>query len=380
MSQTTHPEPIGDETQPASSPSGGHVVLIGARRPFAALTSGLRAASVEIDHLPASISSDQLDALLAQQQIDLIAALAGEQTDSLFSHLHARGCPAVRVALAQNAADIPSSLHADFVYTLDSPILMTNLISLIRLSRRTTIYMQPSQQTATPSEIDLLRDTIVKTVSHELRTPLLQIKSAVAMLSEGAAERERLMGYALGAVSRLENVISNITRLAESLNTHIDITTPSDVLLHTMRLLRRNWESREQLDRIQTIIAPDLPHILCDRAAISVALQLLLDNALKFSTDAVTFEIRPSPHGSVEFRVIDQGIGIAPALRERIFEPFFQADQHNTRKYRGAGVGLAIVRLILERHHTAIHIESRLGEGSTFTFALPRVPPDTLPG
>jgi signal transduction histidine kinase len=187
------------------------------------------------------------------------------------------------------------------------------------------------------------------------------------------------MGYALGAISRLENVISNISRLAESLSIRIEITTASDILLQTLRLVRRNWESREQSDRIQTRIAPDLPQILCDRIAISVALQLLLDNALKFSTDAVILDIRLSPHGLVEFRVIDQGIGIAPALRDRIFEPFFQADQQDSRKYGGAGVGLAIVRLILERHHTAIHIESHVGEGSTFMFSLPRVPPDTLP-
>jgi signal transduction histidine kinase len=99
-------------------------------------------------------------------------------------------------------------------------------------------------------------------------------------------------------------------------------------------------------------------------------LQLLIDTALKFSEGEVEVRLWHE-NDQVHIAVSDQGIGIAHDKLEAIFETFYQIDNSSTRRYGGVGVGLAIVRLILERHHVEIGVESTEGKGSTFSFALP---------
>ncbi|MBK8025925.1 MAG: hypothetical protein IPK19_32210 [Chloroflexi bacterium] len=108
-------------------------------------------------------------------------------------------------------------------------------------------------------------------------------------------------------------------------------------------------------------------------------MQLLLDNALKFSADRVTASIQAVHAQMVEFRVTDKGIGIAPEMLERIYEPFYQVDHASARRFGGTGVGLAIVRFIMDRHGLSIAVTSKPGHGSSFSFQLPAMPTGDLP-
>lgn len=234
------------------------------------------------------------------------------------------------------------------------------------------------EQRRAAEEVDLLKNAIVRTVSHELKTPLLHVKSAVTMLSDSSdQDRHKLIGYATEATARLEAVVKNVTQLAEVLEIKLEPTRMADAAAQALRNLRRSWQHKDDIDRIVIVIDPHTPLVWADEGAIGIALQHLIDNGLKFSEQNQTVTVSTEAiDGYVVVKVQDSGIGIEDDKREKIFDPFYQIEYSDARRFGGLGVGLAIVRLILERHRTTIHVESELGKGSLFWFALPCVEDD----
>jgi signal transduction histidine kinase len=218
-------------------------------------------------------------------------------------------------------------------------------------------------------ELNLLKDALVRNVSHELKTPLLHVKSAVALLAE-ENQASNLADYATEAVARLEYIIKNITQLADGLDTKLSPVLVHEALDQAMRSLRRSWQHKNKLDRIHIEVDHTLPPVMADKQGLGIVLNQLLDNALKFSQDRI--EVSAHRRGSqVCIAIRDYGIGIPKDKSDKIFDSFYQIDSASTRKFGGTGVGLAIVRLILERHNATIHVESQEGRGSTFAFELP---------
>ncbi len=228
---------------------------------------------------------------------------------------------------------------------------------------------QLSQQQHMADEVDVLRNAIVRNVSHELKTPLLQIKSAVALLAEDRRNDNKLADYAMEATARLEAVVKNITQLADTLDIRPEPMPITEAVDQALRNLRRSWEFKGQTERVKVELGDDLPLVLADKQGLGVILQLLLDNALKFSKKNVRLTVRRKARWVI-ISVRDYGIGIAPDKLDKIFDPFYQVDNSATRRFGGTGVGLAIVRTILERHQAEIQVKSEVGKGSTFTFAL----------
>lgn len=223
----------------------------------------------------------------------------------------------------------------------------------------------------TKNEINLLKNAIVRNVSHELKTPLLQVKSAVALIAEDTDDT--LTQMAVTATARLETIVKNITLLADSLNGNLGPVLVSESIDQAMRNLRRSWEHKNDFQRIEVHIDEALPPVFADRQGLGIVLQQLMDNALKFSKEKETsVEVRAIQQAQgVAIEVQDYGIGIAEDKLKQIFETFYQIDNSTTRRYGGTGVGLAIVRLILEKHNVEIRVESQLGKGSQFSFTLP---------
>jgi len=227
------------------------------------------------------------------------------------------------------------------------------------------------------NEIELLKNAIVRNVSHELRTPLLQVKSAVALIGEDQSDK-KLINYAQNAVARLETHVKNITMLGHSLDTHVSPIILRDAIEYARRNLTRIWTRRTDSDRVQIKIEEGLPPVMADKQGLSTVLQLLMDNALKFG-DGNDIEVIGRKSGdNIYVAVQDTGIGIAPDKLNNIFDTFYQVDDTSTRPYGGAGVGLALVKLILENHQVKINVESTLSKGSTFWFELPAVNFDEL--
>jgi signal transduction histidine kinase len=121
------------------------------------------------------------------------------------------------------------------------------------------------------------------------------------------------------------------------------------------------------------LIDSDLPPIMADKQGLSTVLQQLLDNALKFSEkNGKDVEVIGKREGDKAYIAVrDYGIGIPEDKLKNIFDLFYQVDSSSTRPYGGLGVGLALVKLILEHHGTKIEVISQLDEGSTFYFYLP---------
>lgn len=217
-------------------------------------------------------------------------------------------------------------------------------------------------------EIELIKNAIVRNVSHELKTPLLQVKSAVSLMAEDSANAD-LTNYAKNAMARLELLVKNITLLGTVLEINLTPVILRDVLSYARRTISRSWQYQDASTRIQIECQDNISPVLADKQGLSTVLQLLLDNALKFSDGEVKL-IATEDQDTITISVHDHGIGIIPEEIEAIFQPFYQADSSSTRPYGGAGIGLAVVQLILQHHNSQITVVSQLGAGSTFSFKL----------
>jgi len=119
-------------------------------------------------------------------------------------------------------------------------------------------------------------------------------------------------------------------------------------------------------------IGDNVPFVQGDSQKIGWALSQLIDNAVKFTstTGSVTVSVKREGENLVVVSVTDTGIGIAPARLKEIFEPFHQLDGTSTRRYGGTGLGLSLVRQIIEAHGSMIDVQSTEGHGTTFKFPL----------
>ncbi len=222
---------------------------------------------------------------------------------------------------------------------------------------------------------------LLANVSHELRTPLARIRLALELVTDG--DRDKASSYLtdidedLAELERLLDDVLSAARLDLARDSGGDALPPlhfEDVsgraLLEAAatRFLVRHPErelEREIPDNLPTLEADPVVRRVLDN---------LLDNALKFSEAPV----RLSAHGAANHLVVevsDTGIGISAEDQTRIFEPFFRSDRSRTLTTGGVGLGLVVVRRIVEAHHGSIDVSSELGKGTRFTVTLPLVQP-----
>jgi signal transduction histidine kinase len=217
-------------------------------------------------------------------------------------------------------------------------------------------------------ELEALKSLIVNNVTHELRTPLLQLKAGINSLTKEPSNRTAL-DIAETATARLEEVVQNIAGLAQSHKISPDLALVSESVDFARRWLKNSWKHKDNQARVIFELPASLPPVLADKKGIGNVLQLLIDNALKFSDKPIKVTARREG-ACVRVGVRDLGIGIPEDQYARILEPFVQLDGSSTRRYGGAGVGLTLVKMILDRHDTQLTIESAVGRGSTFSFTL----------
>jgi two-component system sensor histidine kinase VicK len=144
--------------------------------------------------------------------------------------------------------------------------------------------------------------------------------------------------------------------------------------VHTaVRQLGREWQwaATNATERI-SVYLDNVPPVQSDRSGVSQVLQQLIDNALKFSPEGGPIEILAGEgDGGVWVAVRDYGIGIAKHEYQNIFRAFYQVNSSTTRPFGGAGIGLTIVKMILDKLSVPFELDSAPGEGSTFRFWLP---------
>lgn len=229
------------------------------------------------------------------------------------------------------------------------------------------------------SEFSQLKANFVANISHELRTPLTHVKGYLELLVTEALgnltdEQKEALKVSQRATGQLENLINNLIMFSHTergeitLNiTAVDISRICERVLNNSRGQAGNRSVSLNLE-----VAEDLPHLHADEEKISWVILQLLDNAIKFtpSGGVVTLRVKPEEANLVMVSVIDTGIGIPSNRMQEIFEPFHQLDGSPSRRYGGTGLGLALVRDILNAHGSVIEVESQEGKGSTFQFTL----------
>jgi signal transduction histidine kinase/putative methionine-R-sulfoxide reductase with GAF domain len=226
-------------------------------------------------------------------------------------------------------------------------------------------------------ELDHLKDEFVQNISHELRTPLTIIRGYAELLEAG--ELGLLSRQQREPVTIIARRVRMMTKLLEDLTAILETearTSKRDsvdlgYLLTTYLADFENQLDRAEL-RLETEIDPDLPPVAGNPGHLLRVVDNLLGNALKFTPAGGCIRVRLLGKGeSVLLEVSDTGIGIPFEKQGRIFERFYQVDGSATRRYGGIGLGLALVKEVVEAHGGQVTLESAPGQGTTFRVHLP---------
>lgn len=316
---------------------------------------------------------------LTEQQLDQALAYQAQQAAS--------GSP-IRIGQALirlgmiDPADLDRAITQQ-IFQLQDALRQANRDLEARVEERTLALKNALSRL---SEVNQLKANFIANISHELRTPLTHIKGYTELLSEeslGTINDEQRQAFTVmeRAIHRLETMINDLISFSVAggdIALHITPFSAGSLCTNVLALFQARQDGRAE--RIETRIEESLPLILGDAEKITWVTQQLLDNALKFTPAAgrVALSARRIEGNRVRIAVADSGIGIPPEKLEEIFEPFHQLDASTTRKFGGTGLGLALVRRILEAHRTTVRVESEPGRGSIFSFTLPVTgPPDT---
>jgi signal transduction histidine kinase len=226
-------------------------------------------------------------------------------------------------------------------------------------------------------ELDRLKSQFLSSLSHELRTPLTPLLGYIELFERGMlgplteAQREGVLVMRRSSES-LAHQLNNLLYFQELRTRSFDFRAirPREVL---RSLLASTRERAEYLGLTFEVLANDAAPIQADASAFEQLVGNLLDNACKFTPAGgrVRLLMRDEPSRLI-VRVEDTGIGIAGDLQRKVFLPFYRVDESQTTATPGSGLGLAIARHIVEGHGGQITVRSTLGEGSAFTFILPR--------
>jgi two-component system sensor histidine kinase BarA len=246
-------------------------------------------------------------------------------------------------------------------------------------------------------QLDQLKSTFLATVSHELRTPLTSIIGYAEMLESGAAGalsdgQTEFLKTIRGKADQLLGLISSLLDLghleAQNLQLHSEAVDPRALLSDVGSTIVPNANRRNVALDIE--VADDTPKIWGDPVRLQQIVLNLADNAMKFSAEGGTVVLRAEPgeldaggpgglgaalftasRPGVVLTVRDTGMGIPEENLTRIFDAFYQVDAGTTRAHGGAGLGLSIVKQLVDSHDGKIEVTSTLGEGTVFTVTLP---------
>ena len=220
--------------------------------------------------------------------------------------------------------------------------------------------------------IDKLKSDFLSMISHELKTPLTAMKVSSEFLLENDSKtstKEELLQILIRNIDRLTRLVNNLLDISiiESgkQKYSMEIVDLHDIIDTAVGTVRSQYEKNRL--NITTDIPEDLPKINADKDKIIQVFINLLSNALKFTHVGGNVEIRAFEFENyIEVQVKDDGIGIPPDKIDKIFDKFYQVDNNSTRSYGGAGLGLAVIKAIIEDHGGSIRAESSPSKGSVF--------------
>jgi signal transduction histidine kinase len=233
------------------------------------------------------------------------------------------------------------------------------------------------------AESTRLKTEFVQTISHELKTPLTLIRlyGETLQRQERLGEKERQGAYEIitKESERLSHLIDNVLDFSRIEMGRKEFVFRKGDLAETVRATLESY--RYHLEKkgfaVKADLAPSLPEATFDQEAVASVLVNLLSNAMKFSPGAKEVAVRLRRDGSrAVVEVEDKGLGIPPEEMGRIFQKFYRASEKSGTETTGSGLGLTIVKHIVEAHGGRIEVKSEPGKGSVFSVILPLQGPE----
>ncbi len=227
-------------------------------------------------------------------------------------------------------------------------------------------------------EIVRMKSEFVATVSHELRTPLTSIRYMIDLLKHGRVQKEEkkqkfylTLSHESERLSRLIENILDFSKIEGGMKEYQFEWTDAVSLTESVAESAQELAKQKGFD-LKTEIQNPIPKVWMDGEAVSRALFNLLDNAFKYSETSKNIIFRASlKNQEISWEIQDFGIGIPDEEKIRIFEKFYRYPHTNDKDVKGSGIGLTIVKHIVEAHKGQINMDSKPGKGTTFTLGFP---------
>lgn len=292
----------------------------------------------------------------------------GEQTQVEYQLRKKDGTPLWAI-LSGKALD-PTDLGKGVIWVMDD------------LTRRKALEAQLTRAKESAESASQAKSEFLANMSHEIRTPLNGIIGMLQLMQDTSLDEEQgqFLTLAMESSKRLTRLLSDILDLSRVEAGKLQMQVENFALHEIVKQIAALHEpvSLQAGVRFQVSQHPGLPSsILGDSLRLQQVLTNLIGNAFKFTTaGSVTLEVSSLPsrrtgEAHLLFVVADTGCGMDENILETLFEPFVQASQGYTRRYQGAGLGLSIVKRIVELMGGTISVESELGVGTTFYVAIP---------
>ena len=231
--------------------------------------------------------------------------------------------------------------------------------------------------------IERMKTAFVSTVSHELRTPLTSIKGFISTLLQDVegyydhdTQREfyTIIDTECDRLTRLISDLLNVSRIESG--RALDLNPKKVELLGVMEKVVTAQKSYTHKHTFAIDLPDDFPMIVADEDKTDQILTNLISNAIKYSPDGGQITVRGTfDDEKVTVAICDQGMGIPKEHLPKVFDRFHRVDNRDTREVGGTGIGLYLVKHLVEAHGGEIWIESEVGKGSDFIFTLPMCPP-----
>ncbi|MFB1050459.1 ATP-binding protein [Paraliobacillus sp. JSM ZJ581] len=229
-------------------------------------------------------------------------------------------------------------------------------------------------------KMDQLREEFIANVSHELRTPIAMMQGYSEAIVDDIAvstdEKNELASIIRDESMRMGRLVNELLDLARIKAGHVQLNKEKiDLVQFIERIIRKfQGPANDQGIELDGAVKTDVGMMYVDQDRIEQVLTNLIDNAMRHTqTNGKVQLLVESEHEKIRFSIIDTGSGISEEDLPFVFERFYKADKSRmkTEKRKGTGLGLSIAKNIIEAHHGTISVQSKIEEGTTFTFVIP---------
>jgi signal transduction histidine kinase len=307
-------------------------------------------------------------------ELDLQKALAYQQEQIASGKTFLLGQALIELNLLE--PDRLNQAITEQIIQLRSALTATNRNLEQRVKERTAELNEALQRL---SELSQMKANFVANISHELRTPLTHIKGYLELLVTeslgGISEEQRhALQVSQRATSKLESMIDDLIMFSLATRGEMSMKMEAVDIRRLVSMAAKFALPKGDERGVQVSVVADekTPDVQADPEKISWVINQLLDNGIKFTPSGgrVVVSVKEEGKNLIMIAVADTGIGIPSNRFKDIFEPFYQLDGSSTRHFGGTGLGLSLVRQIIEAHGSLLDVHSVEGKGSIFKFPL----------